>query len=129
MKQEPVPVFPGKRIRERISGSDYSSFRKDAKGFCSFEQAPIPSRLDKADTSIALCSLFVHFSHAREKEPKSALLPRPPVFYNSPAPLLSFARPPTRLGQTCEHDGSRCSVGWHVREGTYPPPSLIPTSG
>ncbi len=48
---------------------------------------------------------FVHFlrpfsskraelerSHAREKEPKSALPPRPPVFYNSPAPLLACKR-------------------------------------
>ena len=46
--------------------------------FCSFEHALIPSRLGKADASIALLSLFVHFSHAREKEPKSALPPRPP---------------------------------------------------
>jgi len=45
---------------------------------------------------------FVHFSHAREKEPKSALPPRPPSKGDATAPpvalTLMYPRPITGSG-------------------------------
>lgn len=36
-------------------------FPERTKGLCSFERARIQTRLDRAQTSLALCSLLIHF--------------------------------------------------------------------